>query len=173
MTTTTSLRRANTLSPAEVQRLAGELDRLQTNEMRLDYGLAVAGEEYFVKIEGAESNIDVRVANLVRRVGNGAMVYGTDQNDTFEFAPGLLYTITINGLDYLYDFHPYSLVTVTFDGGPGHDQALLTGSNRADVATLDLADLRRERIITPLGRDEQLLLTMEELERIKRRRYED
>jgi predicted amidohydrolase len=41
------------------------------------------------------------------------------------------------------------------------------------VVTCDLAELRRQRLITPLGRDEQLLLTIEELERIKRRRYEN
>ncbi len=40
------------------------------------------------------------------------------------------------------------------------------------VVTCDLDELRRQRLITPLGRDEQLLLTIEELERIKRRRYE-
>jgi predicted amidohydrolase len=40
------------------------------------------------------------------------------------------------------------------------------------VASCDLAELRRERLITPLGRDQQLLLTIEELERIKRRRYQ-
>lgn len=40
------------------------------------------------------------------------------------------------------------------------------------VATIDLAELRRQRLITPLGRDERLLLTIEELNRIKRRRYE-
>ncbi len=40
------------------------------------------------------------------------------------------------------------------------------------TVSCDLAELRRERLITPLGRDEQLLLTIEELQRIKRRRYE-
>jgi predicted amidohydrolase len=40
------------------------------------------------------------------------------------------------------------------------------------IAAVDFAELRRERLITPLGRDEQLLLTIEELQRIKRRRYE-
>lgn len=40
------------------------------------------------------------------------------------------------------------------------------------IVTCDLAELRRERLITPLARDEQLLLTIEELKRIKRRRYE-
>ena len=49
---------------------------------------------------------------------------------------------------------------------PPFDEALC-------LVTCDLDELRRQRLITPLGRDEQLLLTIEELERIKRRRYED
>jgi predicted amidohydrolase len=40
------------------------------------------------------------------------------------------------------------------------------------VGTIDLAELRRQRLIAPLARDERLLLTIEELDRIKRRRYE-
>lgn len=39
------------------------------------------------------------------------------------------------------------------------------------LATFDAADLRRQRLITPLARDERLLLTIEELHRIKRNRY--
>jgi NAD+ synthase (glutamine-hydrolysing) len=39
------------------------------------------------------------------------------------------------------------------------------------LATLDLADLRRGRLIAPLARDERLLLVIEELNRIKRKRY--
>jgi len=48
---------------------------------------------------------------------------------------------------------------------PMLDEALTLG-------TIDLAELRRQRLITPLGRDERLLLTIEELNSIKRRRYE-
>jgi predicted amidohydrolase len=39
------------------------------------------------------------------------------------------------------------------------------------LAAFDAADLRRQRLITPLARDERLLLTIEELHRIKRGRY--
>ena len=39
------------------------------------------------------------------------------------------------------------------------------------VAAFDPAELRRQRLITPLARDERLLLTIEELNRIKRQRY--
>ena len=40
------------------------------------------------------------------------------------------------------------------------------------TATIDPDEIRRERLITPLSRDERLLLTIEELQRIKRERYE-
>ena len=39
------------------------------------------------------------------------------------------------------------------------------------LAVFDTAELRRQRLITPLARDERLLLTIEELNRIKRQRY--
>jgi predicted amidohydrolase len=58
----------------------------------------------------------------------------------------------------------------------GPDGRIIARAPRFDeslsIVTCDLAELRRERLITPLGRDEQLLLTLEELKRIKRRRYE-
>ena len=39
------------------------------------------------------------------------------------------------------------------------------------LVRFDPVELRRQRLIVPLGRDERLLLTIEELNRIKRRRY--
>jgi predicted amidohydrolase len=63
----------------------------------------------------------------------------------------------------------------SFVAGPGGE--ILAEAPQLDesltLARLDLAELRRERIITPLGRDERLLLTLEEFKRIKRRRYEN
>jgi len=40
------------------------------------------------------------------------------------------------------------------------------------LASFDTAELRRQRLITPLARDQRLLLTIEELKRIRRHRYE-
>jgi predicted amidohydrolase len=54
----------------------------------------------------------------------------------------------------------------TIGQAPQFDEALLT-------VEFDPAELRRERIATPLARDERLLLLIEELTRIKRRRYAD
>jgi len=41
------------------------------------------------------------------------------------------------------------------------------------VAPLDYAELRRQRILTPLARDERLSVTLEELKRIQHQRYAD
>ena len=40
------------------------------------------------------------------------------------------------------------------------------------LAELDPGELRRQRLVSPLARDERLLLTIEEFHRIKRQRYE-
>jgi len=56
--------------------------------------------------------------------------------------------------------------TATLAEAPPFDTALT-------VASIDPAQLRRSRLITPLARDERLLLTIEELQRIKRHRYDD
>ena len=53
----------------------------------------------------------------------------------------------------------------TLQQAPFFDEALL-------LTQFDPADLRRRRVLTPLARDENLLLTIEELQRIKRHRYE-
>jgi len=123
----------------------GELVQLETGQTRLDYegtldfDPATDHREFFVQIEGAASNVDVRIANLFRPSGNGAIVYGTEEDDVFEFVPGPPYTMTVNGVSYAYDFSSGSLVEVSFDGDAGHDRATLTGSDLDDVAALDLA----------------------------------
>lgn len=125
----------------------GDLDALVTGRLRIDYEGTLDFDpgsderEYFVKIEGAGPTVDLRIANLFRPSGNGAIVYGTDDGDTFDFVPGPPYTITVNGVAYEYDFSASSLVEVSFDGGAGHDLATLAGSGLDDVATLSLDTL--------------------------------
>jgi predicted amidohydrolase len=59
--------------------------------------------------------------------------------------------------------------------GPGGD--LLAAAPQLDpsltIVSVDPAEIRRQRIGTPLGRDERLLLTIEELQRTKRRLFQD
>jgi len=56
------------------------------------------------------------------------------------------------------------------DGRPIAEAPML--DEALTLATFDTAELRRQRLIMPLARDQRLLLTIEELKRIRRRRYE-
>lgn len=58
--------------------------------------------------------------------------------------------------------------------GPGGDVIQQAKLFEEDLIVVEFnrGELRRERLLTPLGRDERLLLTIEELERIRRQRYE-
>jgi predicted amidohydrolase len=59
----------------------------------------------------------------------------------------------------------------------GPDGSLIAEAPMLDesltIAEIDTAELRRARMVTPLARDVQLLLTIEELERIKRERFSE
>ena len=116
----------------------GSLTLLETGDTRLDYESATAGQEYFVQIEGAESNPDVRIVNLVQLQSNGAFVHGTDDDDTFEFAAGLPYVFSINEVQYQYNFSLSTTVVVTFEGNAGHNSAQVAGINGDDEAVLNL-----------------------------------
>ena len=119
---------------------SGNLDELETGLLRVDYEDATAGDVYYAQIANADSNFGLRVANLVQTqgVGNGAVVYGTDGDDTFTFTPGPPYLFTINDVNYSYNFRSTSTVVVSFDGGIGHDVAEIFGSSSSDTATLNL-----------------------------------
>jgi len=56
------------------------------------------------------------------------------------------------------------------DGQPLAEAPLL--DEALTLAEFDPAELRRQRLVAPLARDERLLLTIEELQRIKRTRYD-
>jgi NAD+ synthase (glutamine-hydrolysing) len=59
--------------------------------------------------------------------------------------------------------------------GPGGDvlAAAPTLDSSLTLVDVDPADMRRQRLGTPLGRDERLLLTIEELQRAKRRLFDE
>jgi NAD+ synthase (glutamine-hydrolysing) len=56
------------------------------------------------------------------------------------------------------------------DGTPIAEAPML--DEALTMATVNLDDLRRQRLIAPLGRDERMLVVIEELNRIRRQRYD-
>ncbi len=55
---------------------------------------------FYVQISRAGTVLNVRMANLYKPLGNGALIYGTSSDDTFAFQAGTTYAMTINGLTY-------------------------------------------------------------------------
>ena len=84
--------------------------------------------------DGDSSQTTFVVANLIQHVGSTITVGGTDGDDLFEFDASVdgAITITINGLQYTVD--ATEATDIIFDGGPGDDAVILTGSDADDVA---------------------------------------
>ena len=91
-----------------------------------DWQAAAGGETYFVRLSGNVGNLDLRLANLVRRTGSKVAVAGTATQDVFECAAAPARHVTINGLTYPFD--PAAVSIFTFDGRGGPDAALVTDS---------------------------------------------
>jgi len=108
---------------------------------RIDFSVAGAGEEYFLRIKGADQAVDLRVANLVTPVPGGMNVFGTDGNDTFEYVAGATPVVLINGIDYELNPATYPSPTVAFAGGDGYDSAFVTGSAQNETATVTAASM--------------------------------
>ena len=108
-----------------------------TNNERIDVTLS-AGETVYVRAttSGALTNSDVnlRVTNLVAQQGNAIVVHGTSGADEFRFVADSVYRLTINGVDY--EISSDSITTVRFDGQAGSDTAILYGTNASDSAAL-------------------------------------
>ena len=94
---------------------------------------AGAGSVYLVRIVGSNSDVDLRITNLVTMNRVSATVHGTGANDTFVFdASGSQRQIVINGTTYAIG----TATQVTFNGNGGTDSATLIGGAVADKATL-------------------------------------
>jgi hypothetical protein len=104
-----------------------------TNTERVDFN-ATAGSTYYIKISGANADVDARVTNLVTVSGTTVNVFGTAGSDTFAFAHGSSHQITVNGVAYA--FSPATLGQLTISGGGGADSLQVTLGSLNDTLTL-------------------------------------
>ena len=88
-------------------------------------GQTTAGETFYLKVDGTNTQVDLRLANLLHHdAANGIVtVHGTDGDDAFEFGPTASLEAIIKGVRYHFD--DSEVETVTFDGGDGYDTAHL------------------------------------------------
>ncbi|MCI0358956.1 MAG: S8 family peptidase [Planctomycetaceae bacterium] len=92
---------------------------------------AVGGGTYFVRVRGANSDVDFRLTNLVAFAGLSVDVSGTSVADTFTYSAATRQLI-VNGVSY----GAPAATTVRIDGGSGYDTVTFIGSAAAETATL-------------------------------------
>ncbi len=103
------------------------------NDERIDV-TASAGETFYLRVRGANADVDFRLTNLVTVNGDVVDVYGTAGNDTFTFAAGAVHQVSVNGVAY--QFNGATTRTINLHGQGGSDQATLTGTAEREVATM-------------------------------------
>ena len=135
---------AVTLYDADHQELA--TSALVGGKQRIDWQAGGPGETYYFKLAGGTSEVTLRLANLVRQAGSAVAVHGSDGADQFRLDVETARVVTIDGIVYTFDASQAG--SVSFDGGPGADTALVhatpgdeTAEIRPTSAFLSGADL--------------------------------
>ncbi len=90
---------------------------------------------FYVRVTGANSDVDFKLLNLVSQNGSTVTATGTSGDDTIVFDAGAAVTplLAINGVSY--GFAPGSATQFNFDGGAGSDVITVFGTAGADSAT--------------------------------------
>ena len=118
------------------QQLVGS-SQSATDGERIDLNVN-AGDTFYIKAytgSGANTDVDVRITNLVSQVGSTLRVVGTNGADSFSAtATANGYQFTINGVAY--SFANSSVSKVQFSGQGGSDSAVLTGSSGNDQVVM-------------------------------------
>ncbi len=96
-----------------------------------------AGTEYFLRVAGTNSDIDLRITNLVSTSGSAVIVGGTSADDAFSYSIGATqHTFSVNGTTY--QFAKKAVTSILFYGGAGADSITMTGSTKKETAVLQV-----------------------------------
>jgi subtilisin family serine protease len=94
-----------------------------------------AGTDYFFRVAGTNPDIDLRLTNLVSKVGSSVTVGGTAGADSFTITFGLRqHTFSVNGTNY--SFARSAVSSIALNGGNGNDSITMTGTTKKETADL-------------------------------------
>lgn len=109
-----------------------------TNSERIDWNVT-AGQTVYVHAylngSGTNSDVEVKLTNLLQKIGSTINVLGTDGDDVFCFTAGATDRLSINGVQYSFD--SAGVTRVNFQGFLGSDSATVEGTSGKEVARLD------------------------------------
>lgn len=106
---------------------------------RVDY-VASAGQEVFLRISGAASNVSINLTNAVSVNGANVTINGTTGADTFAFTVGTQHTVSLNGVSY--SFSSSAATSFTLNGASGTDAVTINGSTGNETVSLRAGDTR-------------------------------
>ncbi len=119
--------------------------------------LVAGGEQLYLRVSGANADVDFRLTNLVSLVGSTVNVTGTTQDDVIVCAGGSTQTIAINGA--VYSFAGGAVSTIVVDGNAGNDSLTTKAGNMATLRATEVesvTDLDARALVL----DQDLGLTM-------------
>lgn len=94
----------------------------------------VAGVTYYVRLAGTNSDVDVKLVNLVSQVGSKVWVNGAAGADAYEFIAGSTNVIVVNGLEYRWGTSAVNSYVV--NGLGGSDSFVFRGTAAAETVNL-------------------------------------
>jgi hypothetical protein len=100
---------------------------------RLDWDTQ-AGTVYLLQASGTHTDVDLRICNMVNLSEGVVNVYGTDEADTFQYAPEGSHRIHVRGVEYR--FEDSEVTAVDFSAGAGEDSTTIYGSQVNESLTL-------------------------------------
>ncbi|MCH7725967.1 MAG: S8 family serine peptidase [Planctomycetes bacterium] len=96
-----------------------------TDNERIDVAVT-QGDVFLLHVEGLNSDVDLRITNLVETNGAEIVVNGTTGDDEFTLTVGANHDVSVNGVDY--SFASAEFTNIRFEGSEGNDGVVLDGS---------------------------------------------
>jgi hypothetical protein len=93
-----------------------------------------AGQQYYVKLTGNSTLVDLRLSNQVLHSGTDVFVFGSAGDDEFRFEIAQTRLVTVNGIAY--SFASAAASAFYFQGAAGHDSAMVIGGAGPEATEL-------------------------------------
>jgi VCBS repeat protein/GEVED domain-containing protein len=99
--------------------------------LRIDHIAPAVGTAYEIQLTGSNTNVDLRICNLVSQTGGAVEVFDTDGDDRYLFTVTDTFNVTANGVEYRFD----DASTFDFRSEGGKDTIELVDSAGDDTLT--------------------------------------
>ena len=105
--------------------------------LRIDHIATASATAYEIQLTGTNTDVDLRICNLVSQAGEKVEVFDTEGDDAFLFAVSETFDVTVNGVGY----HFGDAVEFAYRSEAGVDTVELVDSDGDDTLTVSAAEV--------------------------------